>query len=103
MPVLEHERRRLVSVNPRHNTTVDCHNIRLGVRFAHLLPSSTLDSSRGEGVRMEDSMFDRLARTVGTGGSRRRLLGVLTGLGLGSALTVLEAGDAGAEKPQDRL
>ena len=80
-----------------------CHKYQLAVRCTGLLPSSCLDRSHGEDVRMEDSAFDRFARTVGTGGSRRRLLGLLTGLSLGSALTVLATHEATAEKPKDRL
>ncbi len=52
---------------------------------------------------MDDSTFDRLARAVGTESSRRRLLGALSGLGLGGVLAVFETDDAGAEKPKDRL
>jgi hypothetical protein len=52
---------------------------------------------------MDGTTFHRLARAVGAGSSRRRLLGVLTGLGLGGALAMLEGDDAAAEKPGDRL
>jgi hypothetical protein len=52
---------------------------------------------------MDGSKFDRLAQAIGSGGSRRRLLGTLTALGFGAALTGLEADNAGAEKPKDRL
>ena len=50
---------------------------------------------------MDGTTFDRLARAVGAGSSRRRLLGVLTGLG--GALAMLDGDDAAAEKPGDRL
>ncbi|MFN8677554.1 MAG: hypothetical protein U0Z70_14360 [Thermomicrobiales bacterium] len=52
------------------------------------------------GARLDGSTFDRLARAVGASGSRRRVLGVLAGLGLAGAL----AGQhAAAEKPHERL
>ncbi len=52
---------------------------------------------------MDDTAIDRLTRAVGADSSRRRLLGALTGLGLGGVLAVLATDDAGAEKPKDRL
>lgn len=50
---------------------------------------------------MDGTAFDRLARAVGSGSSRRRLLGALAGLG--GILTALEAHDTAAENPRDRL
>lgn len=52
---------------------------------------------------MNDTAMDRLTRVAGADSSRRRLLGALTGLGLGGVLAVLGTDDAGAEKPKDRL
>jgi hypothetical protein len=52
---------------------------------------------------MDGSSFDRLARAVGAAASRRRLLGALTGQGLGSVVAILARDDAAAEKPSDRL
>lgn len=52
---------------------------------------------------MDGISFDRLARAVGSGSSRRRLLGALTGLGLGGLVTLLAGDTAAAEKPADRL
>jgi parallel beta-helix repeat protein len=52
---------------------------------------------------MNGTAIDRLTRAVGADSSRRRLLGALTGLGLGGVLAVLGTDDAGAEKPKDRL
>lgn len=52
---------------------------------------------------MDHTGLDRITRLTGGDSSRRRLLGALTGLGLGGALAVLGPDDAGAEKPKDRL
>jgi hypothetical protein len=52
---------------------------------------------------MDGSTCDHLAQTISSGSSRRRLLGGLTGLGLGGVLALLEMDDGAAEKPKDRL
>jgi hypothetical protein len=46
---------------------------------------------------MDGTAFDRLARAVGSGGSRRKLLGDLTVLGMGGSIVLLETDEARAE------
>lgn len=52
---------------------------------------------------MDGVTFDRLARACGALGSRRQLLGLLAGLGLGGVLPALGENAAAAERPRDRL
>lgn len=51
---------------------------------------------------MDDSTFDRLTRAVSAAGSRRRLLGLLTSVGLGGLLMQLDD-EAAAERPGNRM
>ena len=52
---------------------------------------------------MDAARFDRLARSLATRGTRRRVLSVLSALPLGGVLTALLAAEAGAERPVDNV
>ena len=51
---------------------------------------------------MDGSTFDRLTRALRTAGSRRRLLGVVTSLGLGGLLGALDGDPTDAKRQHGR-